>query len=55
MTKKYWTVKITLVREGEYSDPMHKSEAKEMALQDFYDDMRHGCIDNLKIEIKEAK
>lgn len=53
--KKFWNIKISLVIEREYADKMTKKEAKEMALQDFYGDMRHGCFPTPKIELKEIK
>lgn len=53
--KKYWNVKLTLISDREYADVMSKADAKEMALQDFYDDMRHGCFQSPKIKITKVK
>jgi len=53
--KKLWNVKLTLIVDREYAEEMTKNEAKEMALDDFYDDMRHSCFQEPKIEIKEVK
>ena len=52
--KKYWNVKLTLISDREYADVMSKADAKEMALQDFYDDMRHGCYPSPLVEIVEV-
>ena len=53
--KKLWNVKLSLITNREYSDEVTKANAKEIALQDFYDDMRHGCFQEPKVEITEVK
>lgn len=53
--KKIWNIKITMIVEREYAEKMNKSEAKEMALEDFYDDIRHGLTPKPIVEITEVK